>query len=401
MMFYRIIVCLFLSFMIVGGLPIHGEKRDYRSSYSTWVWRTYQIVDHQEELFRELESKRVQKIYLQVNRDISKVEYRTFIQKASKKGMDVYALEGSPSWVEIDNQRASLFMDWLEKYQKEASQPQQFTGIHLDVEPHAHAMWDTNQQKAITRYQAILKSFRKKAAALNLPFESDLPFWFDGVSFDNENGKGRLSDWVIRNTDGITVLAYRNFVEGKNGIIPLIEHETEYANKLNTKVEVGVETKDMNPAYLTFYELGQQQMNDVLGKVANHYGDASSFNGFAVHEYNSWTEIDKEPISYEEDAFILYKSKKNVGVNHNWVIQLNTALDEESVHSKTVYVKKDNGEKIDVNVNLEGADRVVVQSPKGGYETGASYTLYIDDEVLSVKGKKMKNGVFMPFMIEN
>ncbi|KGP74702.1 hypothetical protein [Pontibacillus yanchengensis] len=399
-MFRKILACLLLGSMITGGIPVHGEKKDYRSSYSTWVWRTYQIVNHQEELFRELEAKRVQKVYLQVNRDIPKEEYRAFIQKASAKGMDVYALEGSPSWIEADNNRASLFKSWLQKYQKEAGPSQEFTGIHLDAEPHAHAMWDTNQQTAITRYQAIIKSFRKKAADLNLPLESDLPFWFDGVSYDNKYGKGRLSDWVIRNTDAVTILAYRNFVEGQNGIIPLIEHELEYAHNMNKKVEVGVETKDMTPDYLTFFELGQNQMNNVFGKVATHYSNVFSFNGFAVHEFNSWQEIKSDPISYEKDNYILYKSKKNVGEDHNWVIQLNTELDENSINSKTVYVKKANGEKVEVSVNLKSADRIVVQPPNGGYEKGESYTLFISNEVLSTQGKKLKNSVFMPFLIK-
>ena len=59
------------------------------------------------------------------------------------------------------------------------------------------------------------------AAAGSTPMEADIPFWFDEVPVG-----GRPSDReVMRRTEGVTVMAYRNVASGPDGTIALAAQE--------------------------------------------------------------------------------------------------------------------------------------------------------------------------------
>ncbi|GAA0486913.1 hypothetical protein GCM10008986_10410 [Salinibacillus aidingensis] len=255
-------------------------------NYRTWVWNTKEVIYDREVFLHNLLKENVNRIYLQINRDISMHDYRRFVQSATNHGISVYALEGSPKWLDNNNNRNLLFKKWIKKYQQRALQSQQFEGIHLDVEPYLNDIWDINQNKAIEKYQNILHQYKFFTERLDINFDVDIPFWFDGRFYKSDKyGEGRLSDWVIQNTDGVTIMAYRNFSEGNNGIIKLVSNELDFAESINKKVVIGVETKQSGIPYLSFYNSGHELMYNVFNEVTNHYMNMSSFDGFAIHSY--------------------------------------------------------------------------------------------------------------------
>lgn len=391
-MFFAVIL-LFL------GMTAHvnAESYEYRTSISTWLWETPKIMNEPDEILQTLKAKHVQKLYLQVNRDVPEHEYKSFIKKANERGIYVYALGGSTKWLETGDQRLPAFKRWFMEYQKEASETEQFEGIHLDLEPHAADGWDTDQQETILRFQKIIVDFRQLANELQIPLESDQPFWFDSVQYNNlVFGKGILSEWLIKQVDGITLLAYRNFTEGNNGINKLIEKEMAYTDHANRKVEVAIETKKMELDYLSFYNLTQKEIDQVFTEVATHYKSYTSFNGFAVHEFESWRPFGNPTVNLEEDSWKLFKAKENVNTDHNWTIQFNTAIDPEH---NNIYVKNSEGTVVDTSINLYSENVIQVESPAEGYQKGEAYTLFIE-EIRSTGGKSMSVKRFMPFYVE-
>ena len=175
----------FAVILLFSGMTTHvdAESYEYRTSISTWLWETPKIMNEPDEVLQDLKAKHVQKLYLQVNRDVPEQDYKYFIKKASEQGIYVYALGGSTKWLETGDQRLPAFKRWFMEYQKEASETEQFEGIHLDVEPHAADGWDTDQQETILRFQKIIVDFRQLANELQIPLESDQPFWFDSVQY--------------------------------------------------------------------------------------------------------------------------------------------------------------------------------------------------------------------------
>lgn len=261
---------------------------------STWLWHTSKIVEAPDEVLEFLNQKDVTNVYLQINRDIDPDSYRSFIAKASSDNIHVFALDGSKYWIE-DQKRFNDYLNWVEQYQNGSSEQERFAGLHLDVEPYLHEMWDEDYQNAILQYQNIISEAAQKAKTWDIRFAADIPFWYDTKYYDNEQyGKGLLHNWVIDTADEVGIMAYRNFAEGGNGIIELSTNEIQYAQEVGKKVIVGVETKPLTSYdHLSFSELGEDKMNDELNKVYNEFGDAASFNGIAIHSFKYWQELNR------------------------------------------------------------------------------------------------------------
>lgn len=394
----RSLTMFFVAILLFLGTisQVGAEPYEYRTSLSTWLWETPMIMDEPDEIIQDLKDKHVQKLYLQVNRDVPVKDYKSFIKKAGQRGIDVYALDGSTKWLESGDKRLPLMKEWLTAYQKEADKSEQFEGIHLDIEPHAADSWDSDQQRTILRFQKIIIDFRQLADDLQLPLESDQPFWFDSVTYHNEVfGEGTLSEWMIHQVDGITLLAYRNFTDGNNGINKLIEREMAYTDQVDRKVEVAIETSKMGLDYLSFYNLTQQDIDDVFAEVATQYGSYASFNGFAVHEFKSWRPFDKT-INLGDKGWDLFKAKRNVNTDHDWTIEFNTAIDPEH---NNIYVKNSKGTVVDTKVNMITDNVIQVEAPAKRYQKGEAYTLYIE-KIQSTGGKSLSGKLFMPFYVE-
>ena len=124
------------------------------------------------------------------------------------------------------------------------------------------------------------------SAQLNLPLEADMPFWFDEITYQNTFGSGLLAEWVIANTDGVTLMAYR---DSAPMIIDIVKNEIAMAEKYGKQVVVGVETGVTGEgSSITFAEEGEAFMNGQLNKVAAHYSAYPSYEGIAIHHVGSW-----------------------------------------------------------------------------------------------------------------
>lgn len=262
------------------------------SQFSTWLWDT-SWINNPDSLLSNLETKQVNKLYLQIDPSIPFSTYETFIGKATAAGIQVFALDGSPDWVTPSNTGKNAFINWVSAYQAGAAPDQQFRGLHADVEPYLNQEWGTNCALAVKWYQDTVTYLNRQAKQLSVPLELDVPFWFDGQTYSNSTyGQGTLSDWVTRNTDSITIMAYRNTATGSNGINALVSHEISYASNVGKSVTVGVETQNLpDTPTLTFYGSGQAVMMDVLSQVASTYQTSPSFSGFAIHSFESWMQL--------------------------------------------------------------------------------------------------------------
>jgi uncharacterized lipoprotein YddW (UPF0748 family) len=59
---------------------------------ATWLWNPWMIVSDEAGTLDFLERKNVNTVYVQIDRDISMGVYRSFIEKASEKGMSIYGI---------------------------------------------------------------------------------------------------------------------------------------------------------------------------------------------------------------------------------------------------------------------------------------------------------------------
>jgi hypothetical protein len=276
------VVLLFLFSQNTGN----AEAAD-RNVRATWLWNPWMIYSDEAGTLAFLESKGVNKVYVQIDAEVPPAVYRSFIEKAGAKGMRIFALDGAPGWVAPKGAvHQDRLMAWIKTYQNGSPAAQKFAGIHLDVEPYLYSGWNTNQAATVKAYQALLTKAKNSATTLNLPLEADMPFWFDEISYKNTYGKGILAEWVIAKTNSVTIMSYR---DSAPFIIDLVENELAFGQKYGKTVVVGVETGQTDEGdSITFYEEGESFMNEQLSIVSNHYSNHPGFGGIAVHHVDSW-----------------------------------------------------------------------------------------------------------------
>ena len=266
--------------------PILTSRADQPKT--TWLWHTSQIVDQSDALIDFMDKKKVSTVYLQVNADISDDIYQQFIRKASERNIAVHALDGAPHWA-TDPKSAQNFFRWVEKYQSVSGKNEQFTGIHLDIEPYILPAWESDLQKTVEAYQQNIRYAAGESALLGLHFGIDIPFWFDKTFYTNAMGEGVLSEWLIDQSDSVNVMAYRNKSKGRNGMISLSQSEVDYASAQGKELRVAVETsKSSEGDYLSFFGKNDNYMNKQVKEVEQSFGHSEGFNGIAVHSLESW-----------------------------------------------------------------------------------------------------------------
>ncbi|GFZ82806.1 hypothetical protein GCM10008018_30850 [Paenibacillus marchantiophytorum] len=71
----------------------------------------------------------------------------------------------------------------------------------------------------------------------------------------------------------VAIMDYRDYAEGADGIIANAQYEINYATSVGKKVIIGVETYDVpgSPGFVTFYQEGENYMNQELTKVLSYY----------------------------------------------------------------------------------------------------------------------------------
>ncbi|EKQ58294.1 MULTISPECIES: hypothetical protein [unclassified Clostridium] len=295
----KFIISLFISIVLI--MPTNAAFASQNFSpinnhiNSTWLWDTSQIIKSSDKILNFLSSNNVKVLYLQIDYSIKSDVYRSFIKKASLKGISVHALNGSPDWLSDGGaNKEKEFLDWLTKFQSTSSSNEKFKGIHLDIEPYLNKDYESNMNKVLENYQKSLLDALNNSNSLGVSLGIDIPFWFDGIKFNTKYGTDSLANWILKNINNVVIMAYRDKAEGNNGIIQVASKEMALGEQYGSKVTIAVETqKSVEGNFVSFYEEGNSYMNTELSKTYYVYKDNSSFGGFAIHHVISWMNLKK------------------------------------------------------------------------------------------------------------
>lgn len=210
---------------------------------------------------------------------------RRTIAVLTRRGVRVEALGGERNWATGGRAGMIQFIGAARRYQARVPAAARLSGIHLDVEPWALTAWD--RHPARTRRSFLDALHEARQAAGPLPVAADIPFWFDGIRLRHRDRT--LSAAVMRRTDAVTVMAYRDRAVD---VINVVRRELRQAGRLRKPLTVGVETGPVSPDRVTFFEEGRQALDRALVRIDSVLGDDPSFAGVAVHSYRSLMELE-------------------------------------------------------------------------------------------------------------
>lgn len=160
---------------------------------AVWVWHYREALLHPRAVVERLAHKHIGRVYLQLARPMT--AYDPFLRAAHREGIEVYALDGEPSYT-LDRgpllRRIALMRGHA------------FDGVQVDVEPYALPGFRADTANYIRRYLHLLTVARRETPRA-LPLSVVIPTWFAHTRWR----EGSVAGAVLRRADQIVVMSYR------------------------------------------------------------------------------------------------------------------------------------------------------------------------------------------------
>lgn len=299
----------------VATPEVPDKPIDFERVKAMWVWDTVDVLSsaaNSQELLNFCVDKGINLIYLNVDQGVL-TDYpekvKSLISKANDMGIKTEALNGNMYWVLEENHHFPLeSISEVIAYNESAGPNERFVGIHHDNEPYTvPGFWDDTQSFGEQYLDLAVKSMELiNNSGSDMTFAVDIPFWYDEhpVIIEYNGVEKPLSFHIIDIADYVTVMDYRDFAEGSNGIIAHGLQEITHAKSLDKQVVLGVETIKFddddvdNPELITFAEEGEAIMLEELDKVNTYFESNYGFGGIAIHHYGSYKNLKSEPPIY-------------------------------------------------------------------------------------------------------
>ena len=239
-------------------------------------------------------TKAVTYLYYYAHSDISNntTNLRSFLSDAHSKGFKVIYLDGEPTWVTSSSNRVigETVVDNLLYFNQNGAVSQRFDGVQYDVEPYVAAGWSTNSVVYWSNYTTLISNCQAKINTYNATYSPDSIYFEVAIPryWDTDSLPFTSSNVCQDITDSVAIMDYVNTA---TRIYNDATTEVNYGDSIGKKVVLGVETKNISPSTSTFYGLGNAYMESQLALVESYYGSHASFQGFAIHQYDSYRNL--------------------------------------------------------------------------------------------------------------
>lgn len=232
-----------------------------------------------------------------------------YVAVAANEGIKVHALYGNKNWASSShNYLNGIAIDMVADYNQTASNSSRLAGIHFDHEPFSLPLFEEDPDTVLEEYLQTYELITQQMNGLNvsgpdqepLILGIDTPYWLDG---SNNNVRQLDREGIVLypiyhlfhileqyDASEVVLMSYRNTVEDSGGTLQLVKDELEYAqkNKLNTKIKVGQELNDEEPASITYYGKSKQYLFNNLVLIDENLSNYPNYGGIVLHELSSY-----------------------------------------------------------------------------------------------------------------
>ncbi|MFC2156245.1 hypothetical protein ACFLT9_00270 [Acidobacteriota bacterium] len=241
-------------------------KRSIENSF--WVWKTTSILGNSGEIQNFLtfvEDQGFKHVFLQIPGDAgdSKIDLgigirtqqlRPLIAALNKRGVKVYALDGSKEYALRENHQTVLkIMRKVILYNQQSRPEERFFGFHWDIEPYILKGFQGRKQSRILQdYIDIHTKMAELSHQSGMEIGASLPFWYDSGKLVDVKFKGKkrnVLEAMLELMDHIAIMAYRTTAFGPSGTIAVSELELSLAEYYGKDVFVGLETTALPDEY--------------------------------------------------------------------------------------------------------------------------------------------------------
>ena len=309
-----IIIGITILLLMFSQDSVYGQK-----TRSMWVWNSANIVSniinnygtYRSELFEFCSSPlgnpdhRITHLFFSCRTHVysNSDNLRDFLIEAVDSGLTIEYLDGDPSWATYNQADGfDRIKKVLEFNDSSKSDNEKIKGIQFDVEPYLLTeargyqapYWNVDTMIVWESFVTFLDSCQRMIDSANtdLYFGVAIPRWYE-----NQVGLTELK----RLQEKVDYVAIMDYNENASVIINDAANEINNAAELNKKVWIGVETKQVSPETVSFYEEGNVYMESQLSLVNDVYGNNDVFLGFAIHSYDYYRVLPDYPVSVDDE----------------------------------------------------------------------------------------------------
>lgn len=194
-----------------------------------WLWDRRKIIGAGKEVIKELVSRDINRVYLQIHDRPG--ELIPFLLAARQAGIAVYALDGSPSYVNAPEKLLQRLGAVLAHNRAHPEAP--YAGFQIDVEPYLLKDFNLKRDIYAVRFTDLVRTLRKCAAGA-LPVSVVIPFWFDQLPA----GDRSLAQRTVAEADEVVVMAYRTTLDA---IVMSAVTTLAWGERLGKPILLGIE----------------------------------------------------------------------------------------------------------------------------------------------------------------
>ena len=227
-----------------------------------------------------LVSNHITEIYQYIKPEYTDEEIVSFLGRMSDNGIDVYILDGEPTWSYQENFRyAEAVIDRIAYINNYVSGRERILGVVYDIEPYVLDKWHSTPRLIMDEYIANMKALRDKIERrdYNLEMCICVPYSFDLMGYEEHLYS------LIESSDQVFVLNYNKANE-----IEDIRTEMEMSKGLGRRI---VTVYELQPGLLSQTNNSVTYYKDGLGAIKTSYDNMLSAYegnklGIAYHTLN-------------------------------------------------------------------------------------------------------------------
>lgn len=202
----------------------------------------------------------ITEIYQYLKPEYSDEEIVSFLERMSDKGIDVYILDGEPTWSYKENLRyAEAVIDRIAYINNYVSRRDRIIGVVYDIEPYVLDKWHSTPQFIMDEYIDNVKSLKDKIERRNYNIEMCVcvPYSFDLMGYEQHLYS------LIDSADQVLVLNYNKANE-----IEDIRTEMQITGDLGKRI---ITVYELQPGLLSQTNNSVTYYKDGLGAIKTSY----------------------------------------------------------------------------------------------------------------------------------
>lgn len=257
-----------------------NKKRD--ESNVLFSWKRDAVTEKAQLLFETAREQGIHIIYQYFNQELSNRQMASFIQAAASHNMQVYLLDGEPSYgLEADGDSMKKVVERVDAYNKENPQAP-LGGVILDSEPYTLDSWEKDQKSMMETYLSGVKEAYAFSQEKGIEFALCIPCFYDTW------GHEKILEQLVQNCDTVVVMNYQRGNELK-----LLENEAALAKKYKKRIINVYELQQEGDYGITerntYYHVGLDVLYDNFKKLKKKmFGVKLSYG---LHEFEALQEV--------------------------------------------------------------------------------------------------------------